>query len=109
MRILGFNRVVISGDSMSPTYNDGDWLLMKWLEPDQIKQISLGRVVVVERMDRPGILMVKRLQKSHGALYWVEGDNPQSTDSRQWGWIGESEIVGVVKFRIKAQPNQKSN
>jgi nickel-type superoxide dismutase maturation protease len=109
VRILGFNRVVISGDSMSPTYNDGDWLLVKWLEPDQIKQIPLGRVVVVERMDRPGILMVKRLQKSHGELYWVEGDNPQSTDSRQWGWIGESEIVGVVKFRIKAQPNQKSN
>jgi phage repressor protein C with HTH and peptisase S24 domain len=94
---------------MSPTYNDGDWLLVKWLEPDQIKQIPLGRVVVLERTDRPGILMVKRLQKSHGELYWVEGDNPQSTDSRQWGWIGESEIVGVVKFRIKAQPNQKSN
>lgn len=94
---------------MSPTYNDGDWLLVKWLEPDQIRRIPLGRVVVVERMDRPGILMVKRLQKSHGDLYWVEGDNPQSTDSRQWGWIGESEIVGVVKFRIKAQPNQKSN
>ena len=94
---------------MSPTYNDGDWLLVKWLEPDQIKQIPLGLVVVVERMDRPGILMVKRLQKSHGELYWVEGDNPQSTDSRRWGWIGESEIVGVVKFRIKSQSNPKSN
>ena len=102
MSFLGFNRVIVSGSSMSPTYNDGDWLLVKWRAPEQVKQIPLGRVVVVERFDRPGIFMVKRLHKSHGELYWVEGDNPESTDSRQWGWLNQNEIVGVVKLRMKA-------
>jgi type IV secretory pathway protease TraF len=44
---------------------------------------------------------VKRLQKSHGGIYWVQGDNDESTDSRTWGWIPGNEVVGVVRMRIK--------
>jgi len=61
----------------------------------------LGKVVVVEREERPGIFLVKRLQKSHGGIYWVQGDSDESTDSRTWGWIPANEIVGVVLFRYK--------
>jgi type IV secretory pathway protease TraF len=44
---------------------------------------------------------VKRLQKSHGGIYWVQGDNDESTDSRTWGWIPANQVVGVVLFRYK--------
>lgn len=94
-------RVVVSGDSMSPTFHAGDWLVMRRIDSDRVKNIRLGSVVMVEREDRPGIYLIKRLQKSHGDLYWVEGDNPASTDSRQWGWITRTEIVGQFLFRIK--------
>ena len=61
----------------------------------------LGKVVVIEREERPGIFLVKRLQKSHGGNFWVQGDNDESTDSRTWGWIPSTEIVGVVLFRYR--------
>jgi len=89
---------------MSPTYLDGDWLLVSWfpagLKPPVSDRI-LGKVVVVEREERPGIFLVKRLQKSHGVIYWVQGDNNESTDSRTWGWIPANEVVGFVLFRYK--------
>ena len=89
---------------MSPTYKDGDWLLVSWFPAGLTSALGdriLGKVVVVEREERPGIFLVKRLQKSHGGIYWVQGDNDESTDSRTWGWIPGNEIVGVVRMRIK--------
>jgi len=32
---------------------------------------------------------------------WVEGDNEASTDSRQWGWIHQTELRARVLFRFK--------
>lgn len=89
---------------MEPTYLGGDWLLVHWFDSpptnDQGDKL-LGKVVVIEREERPGIFLVKRLQKSHGGIYWVEGDSSESTDSRKWGWIPAHEVVGVVVTRIK--------
>ena len=89
---------------MSPTYKDGDWLLVSWFPAGLTSALGdriLGKVVVVEREERPGIFLIKRLQKSHGGIYWVQGDNDESTDSRIWGWIPGNEVVGVVRMRIK--------
>ena len=57
---------------MSPTYKDGDWLLVSWFPAGLTPLVGdriLGKVVVVEREERPGIFLVKRLQKSHGGIY----------------------------------------
>jgi type IV secretory pathway protease TraF len=56
---------------------------------------------VIEKRERPGIYLIKRLKDVKERLYWVEGDNEKSTDSRQWGWINEDELVGQVIFAIK--------
>ena len=96
---------------MAPTFKDGDWLLVSWLEDGLAPLVGdriLGKVVVVEREERPGIFLIKRLQKSHGGIYWVQGDNDESTDSRTWGWIPANEVIGVVLTRIKkSRVNQK--
>lgn len=96
---------------MAPTYQDGDWLLVSWFAeglPPLVAERILGKVVVIEREERPGIFLVKRLQKSHGGKFWVEGDNEESTDSRTWGWIPSNEIIGQVLFRVhKSQAKAK--
>ena len=89
---------------MAPTFKDGDWLLVSWFPAGLTPVVAermLGKVVVVEREERPGIFLVKRLQKSHGGIYWVQGDNNESTDSRTWGWIPANEIIGIVRLRYK--------
>lgn len=84
---------------MAPTFNNGDYLLVLWL-PEPPLQASLGSIAVIEREERPGIFLIKRIQKAHAGNYWVEGDNEESSDSRTWGWISPHEVVGRVLFRI---------
>lgn len=99
-----FGTVKVSGASMAPTFTDGDWLLVRWFSGALLQDSGdslIGKVVIVEREERPGIFLVKRLQKTHGGIYWVQGDGQESTDSRTWGWIPAHEIVGAVIFRIK--------
>ncbi len=97
---------------MTPTFKDGDWLFVSWFDGGLAPLVGdriLGRVVVVEREERPGIFLIKRLQKSHGGIYWVQGDNDESTDSRTWGWIPAKEVVGVVLFRFRKGRIDKSH
>jgi len=94
-----FGTVRVEGNSMAPTYNHGDWLFVLWMQ-EPPNRASLGSVAVIEREERPGIFLIKRIQKAHAGNYWVEGDNSESTDSRTWGWIPPLEIVGRVLFRF---------
>ena len=99
-----FRTIAVSGNSMSPTYNDGDWLLLKSIVRVDAKRAPgfIGKVVLVERESYPGILLIKRVKRVDGNQIWVEGDNSDaSTDSRQWGAITPEEIVGMVLARYK--------
>lgn len=85
---------------MAPTYNNGDLLIVLWL-PEPPLRAPLGSIAVIEREERPGIFLIKRIQKTHAGNYWVEGDSGESTDSRAWGWISPHEVVGRVLFRYR--------
>ena len=101
--------VVIEGDSMAPTFTRGDWLLVRYLRPSTAPRVKVGEVVLIERTDQPGPLLIKRLKdirgdspNRHYPTYWVEGDNKElSQDSRTWGALSGDEIVGKVLFRVK--------
>jgi signal peptidase I len=112
--------VVIHGDSMAPNYNDGDWLLFRLLpaksNPAKPKSISsanalAGKVVLIQRNSQVGtdFLQVKRVTQitndskfNSGIGIWVEGDNKdKSTDSRTWGAIDSSEVIGKLIFRYR--------
>ena len=87
---------------MSPTYNDGDWLLFRRLRAVSAAQRVVGKVVVIERESYPGILLIKRVMRADENGLWVEGDNKDaSTDSRTWGVITPQEVVGLVALRYK--------
>ena len=95
-----FGTVKVEGNSMEPTFCQGDWLLVLWMKqaPDRV---PLGSIAVIEREAHPGIFLIKRVQKAHAGKYWVEGDHIESTDSRAWGWITPNEIVGRILFRFR--------
>ena len=88
--------VIVEGASMEPTYRNGSRLLVRWAIPNKP---TVGKIYCVERDDQPGVIYIKRLQKSHGELHWFEGDNPTSQGSRTWGWLPSHCIRGKVLFR----------
>ena len=97
---------------MLPTYSDGDILLVHWFS--EVKsELPLATVVVLEREEMPGIFYIKRIQKSHSGLYWVESDNKKEelaqlvNDSRKWGYIPANEVRGKVLFRSKKSSGKK--
>ena len=110
--LMGLRRVKVAGESMSPTYNNGDVLLVKWFTGNE-RELPLASVVVIERDEMPGVLFIKRIQKSHSGAYWVEGDNRdpdvenRMSDSRTWGYIPAHEIRGKVLLRLKRTSERK--
>ena len=115
--VAKFKTVEVRGDSMSPNFNDGDWLLFRLL-PAKSKSGKLvgklvGKVVLIQRHSEIGkdFLQVKRVtqvsssSKVSDAIkneIWVEGDNKaNSTDSRSWGALDSSEVIGKLMFRYR--------
>ena len=101
----GLLPVRITGRSMVPALNEGDWVLTRY-NPNGLSERALkramGKVVLVRRTAEPGLLTVKRLKRVLDTGYWVEGDNAEaSTDSRQYLTIAREEIVGRVLFRYR--------
>ena len=100
--------MVVEGESMSPTYNPGDWLMGRWATykvsgPNRIKS---GDVVVIERDEQPGFFYVKRVSQIGRSAddmptIYVLSDNPEGTDSRQWGWLPVTAVRAKIQFRIK--------
>ena|ERR1035437_6065634 len=104
MARLPYRAIAVSGNSMGPAYNDGDWLLFRTVELLNANGLRplIGKVVVIERESYPGILFIKRIVRLDDSGIWVEGDNKEaSTDSRNWGAITPSEIRGRVLFRYR--------
>lgn len=98
----------VDGESMLPTYRDGSFIPVL-LTPNQ--QFDRGDVVVIEYQGETKIRFVKRLTGLPGDTvvfkddsltldveeYFVEGDNSSfSTDSRNYGPIKQSQIIGKV-------------
>ena len=102
--MFGLSRVVVAGNSMSPTFNQGDWLIVRKLS-GQKHRLRIGKLYLVADPVRPGVALLKRLKDSrmeHGVIrYWVEGDNSASTDSKNWGWLESEQILGKVLIRYK--------
>ena len=94
-------RFVVSGKSMEPKYFDGDKLfvskiLYRFLKPHR------GGIVVVHD-PRTGRLIVKRIESVEDNKYFVMGDNSaRSTDSREFGVVEKSAIVGKVILRYSS-------
>ena len=102
--MFGFSTGQDSGSSMSPAYNQGDWLLVRGLSGKK-HTLKIGSVYLIQDPNRPGVVLLKRVKESrmeHGVIrYWVEGDNSNSEDSKKWGWLEDEQFFGkvILKYR----------
>ena len=91
--------VVVKGESMVPTYYDGDLLIIRGL-PDKT-QIEVGDIIVFHNPYALDTLIVHRVVKktvSEGGLVLItKGDNNHIQD--QWR-VQEEHVVGGVLQRI---------
>jgi signal peptidase I len=103
-----YKRIEVRGDSMSPNYNDGDWLLFRMLPAKSKANGLVGKVVLIQRESEFGtdFLLVKRVtqvsRRNNEIAIWVEGDNKEkSTDSRSWGPLNSDEVIGKLILRYR--------
>jgi nickel-type superoxide dismutase maturation protease len=83
---------------MEPTLRDGDWLLVRRL----LRPPRPGEIVVAADPREPERLLVKRVRSVAADGVTVQGDHAdpaESTDSRQFGPIPRSAVVGRPVLR----------
>ncbi len=94
-------RVAVTGDSMRPTLEPGDWLLV---DPDAYAHAppAPGALVLVPDPRQPMRLLVKRVDQVSGTgdELLVVGDAPdESTDSRAFGSVPTDGVAGRPWYR----------
>lgn len=85
-------RVVVEGSSMAPTLVAGDRLLVV-----RSRRVEVGQVVAVRDPWDHGRVLVKRIAAINDGDLVLRGDNQSaSTDSRRFGPVPRSAVVGRV-------------
>jgi signal peptidase I len=121
IRLFVAQPFVVDGESMHPTFENGDYLIVDELTY-HFESPQRGDVIVFRYPGDPSIFYIKRIvglpgetvhitngtvmiTKTDGALgagqYFVMGDNrPESSDSRVWGPLPAQNIIGRVFLRL---------
>lgn len=88
-------RVVVQGESMLPTLEPGDRLLVV-----RTRRPRVGDLVALPHPREPARLLVKRVAARRGGFLELRGDNPAaSTDSRSFGPVPADAVWGRVVRR----------
>lgn len=105
--VYSFPLAVVEGDSMYPTFHEGDILLCRRLFIKRRRSYSPGEILVFEApYEDEKYFVIKRVsffveQGNTKYLYFL-GDNPKhSYDSRMYGLVDCKVVVATVLFRIK--------
>lgn len=91
--LIGKRQLIgVEGDSMEPTFKNGDVLIMA-----SKKKILKGDVVVFNHPFIADMILVKRVKwMDDNDQIYVVGDNPESTDSRSFGTITKAAVIGKI-------------
>lgn len=93
--LAGVRRVEVAGDSMRPTLEPGDRLVLF-----RIGRVRPGDLLAVPDPRRPDRVVVKRLAEVSADGLVVLGDNAgASTDSRQFGAVARRAVRGRAVYR----------
>ncbi len=91
-----FKLVKVTGTSMSPTLEDGDYVVTK--KPRRQSNLTPGLIYVINHGELGRI--IKRLgDTKHDRCYFI-GDNPSSTPSTIIGAVERKRVVGQLVLVI---------
>jgi nickel-type superoxide dismutase maturation protease len=90
----------IEGDSMSPTLEEGDLVLI-----NPHAELKVGDIVVARHPFKESVKIIKRIaQILPGERYILLSDNlHESSDSRSFGAIAAKDILGKAEAKIKPE------
>lgn len=98
--MLRWTTLAIAGPSMEPTTRSGDWWLVH-----RTARLRPGQLVAFRHPQRPTLIAVKRVVREADGGWWVEGDNASaSDDSRAFGAVPQSSVVGRLVWRYRTAP-----
>ena len=87
----------VDGSSMRPALSPGDIVIVRERMPSA-GDIALGR--------RGGSEIIKRVSRIEGDGYYLVGDNSfESTDSRHYGFVNKSDILGTIMIILPRAVN----
>ena len=109
IRIFIAEPFIVSGPSMMPAYNAGDYLIIDRISYRYEKPVR-GETIVFQYPLDPSIYYIKRIAGLPGETidgtvlapdeYFMLGDNAHaSSDSREWGPLQKKFIIGRVFMR----------
>jgi nickel-type superoxide dismutase maturation protease len=89
----------VTGESLSPLFQDGDYVLVAKF-PFLLRRIRPGDIVVFRQVDYGTLIKrVERLSPDGDELF-VKGTHELSTDSRRFGAVHRSDLIGKVIWSI---------
>ena len=96
--IVGYRQHLrVVGNSMEGTISDGDLIIYRKINPKHL-DLNIGDIVVASHPTIKNKLIIKRIYQIYQTKFDLRGDNLlSSTDSREWGLIELSLIVGKVE------------
>jgi len=103
--LLPFGVARVRGDSMRPTLEPGDCLLVRYAG-----QVVPGALVLARLAD--GTVAVKRATErrrtaSGAPAWWLLSDDPEvGVDSRHRGPVPDDAVLGVVRARLWPRPRR---
>lgn len=98
LSLIGWREIFeVEGDSMSPTLNNGDLVLVNFQAEFKPRDIVLAK----HPFDR-GAKLIKRIWKiSPDEFFFLIGDNlAKSTDSRNFGELPATDILGKIEAKL---------
>jgi nickel-type superoxide dismutase maturation protease len=91
--------IKITGDSLTPEYNPGDYVITTALS-FVLRALRSGDTVVFKHpVYGTMVKQVQSIDSKTGELF-VIGTHPQSTDSRSFGAIPQSWLIGKVLWHF---------
>jgi signal peptidase I len=100
-----FRVFAVTEDSMTPEYNEGDFVLTAKIP--FLFVLHPGEVIVFQR--QPYGTLIKRVEaiSADGQQITVIGTHPHSIDSRTFGPLAPADVIGKVVWHISGLRNTR--
>ena len=97
--VFKYSPITIMSNSMKPNFSRGDVVIYKKLDDSEIKDITIGSIIIFESSNRTTVHRVVAMENIDGTIYYkTKGDSNNSLDNKL---VSFRQIKGIYVFHIK--------